>query len=182
MKKQINLKESMNLYREYRDAAETAVRYTNRAQESTGSSYINDMMQSHADRQKLKAEAALKALTAELMRTVQPELDEVQKRAKVRTINAVDIVKALAEVEDKLLITKRDREGIEVEIDLNAQTFPNAYKGRPESTVFTAKFTKGCWKLTKIERSFVRNPHRKYLVNHTEQSKAALISRMTAWN
>jgi len=65
-------------------------------------------------------------------------IDEVQSRARVRTICCADVFDAVAEMERRLasLLYKKDWLGIAVEVDLLAQSFPSAYKGTPESTQF----------------------------------------------
>ena len=108
------------------------------------------------------------------------KLAEVQERAKARLISAERILLTLTDVEETLGIPKKAMNGISVTIDDNAQRFPNAYKGIPESTQFTAEYKNG-WRVTDICRAPTRSPSRRVTVEHTDESRAALINRFTAW-
>lgn len=111
---------------------------------------------------------------------INAEIEAVEKRCTVRTIdNAETIAKALARIEDRLNIPKKYMKGIKADIDLHAQTFPNAYKGRPESTHFTATYTGTAWKLESVERWYTRGPSQRYRVELTEEAKKAIIDRMS---
>jgi len=109
-------------------------------------------------------------------------LDEVQKRAKVRTITSEEIVEALDRVEQTLGISKRALEGVQVHVDLNDQKFPNAYKWTPESTQFWAIFKGGSWRVLGIERDTCSQLATNCYITHTEASKAALLERMTRFS
>ena len=65
------------------------------------------------------------------------ELDAIQKRCTVRTIDADDLFKAIVLYEKSLnyFLSYKDMKDATVEIDLNAQEFPNAYKYTPYSTI-----------------------------------------------
>lgn len=65
------------------------------------------------------------------------ELDAIQQRCTVRTIDADDLFKTIVAYEKSLahFLSYKDMKDASVEIDLNAQTFPNAYKYTPRSTV-----------------------------------------------
>ena len=170
--KEINLKEAVYLYRQHEKAANDVRHYLRLAQKS--SSWEGDLRKS--EKQEIESKTLLEE---EVACVISPILDEVQKRCKARTICAEDIVKALCFVEDELRISKKSMDGISVEIDLNAQPFPNAYKGIPDSTQFSARFKNGYWRVTDIRRAECRAPGRAYVINHTDESKAALIERFT---
>jgi len=106
------------------------------------------------------------------------EIKKAEGRATARTITAENLVETLIEIENRLGITKKSMEGIRVVVDYNAQTFPSAYKYRPESTFFVAVYNKG-WKLTDIRRDWTRSPKQAVQIEHTEDSKKAIIDRMT---
>lgn len=106
-------------------------------------------------------------------------LDEVQKRAKVRTISAGDIVSALYVIEKLLNISKKSMDGVSVTVDLNAQKFPSAYKYTPESTIFTAEYKRGQWRITDICRDTTKAPSNKAVVVHTDASRAAILERFS---
>jgi hypothetical protein len=111
---------------------------------------------------------------------INAEIEAVEKRCTVRTIdNAETIAKALAEIENQLDIPKKYMKGIEADIDLHAQTFPNCYKGRPESTHFTATYTGTAWRLDSVARWYTRGKSQRYRVTLTEEAKKAIIDRMS---
>src|SRR5690625_5708952 len=63
-------------------------------------------------------------------------LDAVQHRARARTIDAADLAEAIEEIETKLsqILHKKDWRGLNVWVDIHAQSFPGSYRGIPEST------------------------------------------------
>ena len=100
-------------------------------------------------------------------------------RATARTISAEDIFDALEAIEDKLDIPKAHMVGIIAKVDVNAQTFPNAYRYRPESTHFEAIRTAKTWKITDIWRDTTHGPSTRYVLTLTDKAKGSIIdSRM----
>lgn len=87
------------------------------------------------------------------------ELDRVQSRARVRTVSAEDIGKALDRITARFRIPKTAMEGVRVTVDLNAQKFPNAYNGIPESTFFSAVYSKRAWRVTEMWRGRAAMPN-----------------------
>lgn len=78
-------------------------------------------------------------ITADNKEKIQGAIDAVQTaRHSVRTINAEDVLISAGIVEKQLLkiLYKKDWAGLTVDVDPNAQKFPGAYKGTPESTSF----------------------------------------------
>lgn len=116
---------------------------------------------------------------AELLKPIDKALEEVQTRARVRCLDAVEIIEALIDVEKKLDIPKKAMDGIVVDVDVNAQAFPGAYKGIPESTQFRATYKKDHWQLVSVYRDECRRPSARFVIAHTEASKQALIDRFT---
>lgn len=105
------------------------------------------------------------------------------KRIKVRTIIIRDILDALAHLTYwmETFTTATDAVGTEVTIDVNARTFPHAYKGSPESTLFDAKYTFSGWKITSIYRYFTIQSNKKNtILKLTEATKEHMIDFMTA--
>lgn len=98
-------------------------------------------------------------------------------RATERLLNAETVVEMLVSIENYLGISKAAMDGISVWCDYHAQKFPNAYKYVPMSTQFRAEYKNRHWTVTEIGRYSVNSPSREVLVNHTEESKAALIER-----
>lgn len=70
-------------------------------------------------------------------------------------------------------------EGIEIDLDINAKSFPGAYEYTQKSTHVYANYQRGEWRITKIEREECTK--NKVKIKHTEASKNALISRFTRW-
>ena len=112
---------------------------------------------------------------------LQAELDYVQRRSRVRTITAEEIIRCLIDIEDELGVPKAAMEEITVDVDLNSENFPSAYKGRPESTQFCAIYRNGSWRITDIYRNYTRRFNQRVIVNHTETSKKALIDRFSVF-
>ena len=87
---------------------------------------------------------------------MQAAIDAAQERCKARTIYASDIIKSAEKIERRLsgLLHKKDWVGLRFSCDPNAQTFPNAYKGTPESTVFIIERRASGWFVSQIRRGF----------------------------
>lgn len=104
-------------------------------------------------------------------------INEAQKRCTSRKLDTEQLCRALREVERKLDLPKRLLEGVSVEIDVNAQDFPKAYKYTPESTIFQATFKSGSWKVTDIFRGKTKELYKGTQVELTDDAKAAIIDR-----
>lgn len=102
------------------------------------------------------------------------QLNTVQKRSRVRTIDIDDAINSLIELEQRLGISKAALEGVSVEIDLNAERFCKSYRGIPESTIFRATYKRG-WRITYLKRAKTKTHI--YSVTHTEKSREALVNR-----
>jgi uncharacterized protein with von Willebrand factor type A (vWA) domain len=87
---------------------------------------------------------------------IEAALEAVQGQAHTRTVTYEDIAKELEDVENWFAIPKTALKGVKVSIDKHAQTFPHAYKGRPESTQVGAIYTGTAWKITDIRRGYTR--------------------------
>ena len=167
MKKQINTKVMFELM-ESRDAKEYYRDITKR-------SWYSDI-----DREKAQAEyETASAQYLDSLKPIEAELEAVQKRCNVRLITAEEIMDTLVEIHDLLGISKKAQNGVEIDVDLNAKTFPNAYKYIPQSTHFSAVYKSGSWRITDIYRDVTRGPKSRIIVTHTEDSKRAIIDRLT---
>lgn len=103
-------------------------------------------------------------------------IKEAEGRASARTIDDFDVMKALISIENKLDLTKKDLEGVMVDVDIHSQKFPNAYKYIPESTQFSAIYKGGSWRIYDIGRYSVRQRNNAtYLVDLTDKAKEAII-------
>ena len=106
-------------------------------------------------------------------------IKEAEGRATARTIKPGAIVDVLKYVEVRLGVSKKALEGTTVVADYNAQTFPAAYKGVPESTIFSAIFLRGTWRVTDISRGKTHSPHHACQVQMTDECKAAVIEKLS---
>lgn len=87
------------------------------------------------------------------------ELNTLQDKCKVRVVSAFEIFKAIVEYENRLsrFLSYKDMKGASVEIDLNAQTFPNAYKYTPHSTVVKIECSAPrSWTILSIKRGITQ--------------------------
>lgn len=111
--------------------------------------------------------------------TLTEAVNDAQTRCAARKVSAQMIVESLCDLERYLGISKSAMDGISVTLDLNAQSFPNAYKGIPESTIVSARYKSGAWRITDISRSQTHSPASAIRIEHTDASRAALIERYT---
>ncbi len=120
-------------------------------------------------------------INQENLNAITQVIKEAEGRARERTITAQDVVDACIEVEKALRIPKCALDGVQIVVDVNAQSFPNAYKYVPESTHFKATYKGRCWRLDSVERSKCNGPTTRIRVIHTDASKSALIASYSAW-
>lgn len=88
------------------------------------------------------------------------ELDAIQQRCTVRTIDADDLFKLIVFYENRLnrFLSYKDMKDATVEIDLNAQEFPNAYKYAPYSTIAKVKCTgPRSWAILSVKRDITQS-------------------------
>lgn len=86
---------------------------------------------------------------------LQAVLDEVQGRAKVRTITVDDLFDFCQDAEKELTshsVLKSHLRGVEVVADPCARKFPNAYKYPPASTQFKSVYGPSGWQLVWVTR------------------------------
>ncbi|EFR42360.1 hypothetical protein [Dialister micraerophilus] len=80
-------------------------------------------------------------------------LTSVQGGCKVRTVTVEDIYNISNELLNyPIHWTKTALEGSTFWIDLNAQTFPRAYKYTPQATIVKLKMIKGSMRITSVSR------------------------------
>ena len=87
------------------------------------------------------------------------ELNALQDRCNARIVSGYEIFKAILEYENRLsrFLSYKDMKGASVEIDLNAQTFPNAYKYTPHSTVVKIECSAPrSWTILSIKRGITQ--------------------------
>lgn len=108
---------------------------------------------------------------------IQAVIDQVQLKARVRTISVEDIMAEPANIESHLGLTKKALVGVSASIDLNAQKFTSRYKGIPESTQFGLEYTKSGWVLTYVARLAVEG--NKHTIRLTEQAIEQVLMGVT---
>lgn len=104
------------------------------------------------------------------------EIKAVEGRSTVRLLTVQDIMDSCVYVEKELGIPKKAMDGIVIDVDVNAQDFPGAYKWTPESTQFRAQRGKGGWYLIKISRERTRRRSQMHYVSLTDAAKEAIIN------
>lgn len=112
---------------------------------------------------------------------IEKMIKAAEGRATTRLLTWKDIQQAIQNVEIHLGIAKKDLVGVYVDVDVNAQDFPNAYKYTPHSTQFTMVRKKSGWDLVSVERYTTRRPNSRYIVELTEEAKAAIIRKMSCF-
>ena len=99
-------------------------------------------------------------------------------KASVRRLTA-DLVHTYVQHIEKMLSTrllKNDWAGLEFSVDPHAQSFPGAYKGRPESTHFELERTASGWFVTRIMRNDCRSPKNRIICHNMEDKSEALVT------
>lgn len=107
-------------------------------------------------------------------------------RVSARTITADDVSRAVAQIEKRLsaMMPKKAWRGAAFVVDVNAQSFPGAYKGRPESTQFMIERGASGWFVTKIWRGYTNGPTGRIRPVAGSLDTAAIIEHATgaAWH
>ena len=128
-------------------AAWTAYRRAKRdADRAAAASYTDDAGKAAAKAAADTARAAYDAAAAGLREIIA----RAEGRATVRRLDVDDIMDALDSVPRCVL--KKHLPGCEVHCDPNAQSFPNAYHYRPDSTHFSAVYRPSGWYLARVYR------------------------------
>lgn len=113
---------------------------------------------------------------------VQSQLDNANYLARTRTINIDDVYSAVATLERKFEdCTKKSMEGLTVNVDLNSQDFPNAYRGVPMSTQFVLVYEKRSWRFVRAERSRC-GEFKRYDMTLTDAMRAELLKRFESFD
>lgn len=104
-------------------------------------------------------------------------IDAAEGKAKVRCICAGDVQRMVREIEEALhtRLYKKDWAGLRFSCDCNAQSFPGAYRGRPESTHFELERTASGWFVTRIMRNDCRSPKNRIICHNMKDKAEALI-------
>ena len=169
--KKINLKAAMTAYAEHQKCTTRALYCAE---------HKDRWPEDYEDACKRQAEA--REALQQAMEPINAAIKLAEGKATVRTIDADDLIQALVSIENRFSISKRAMEGVEVQCDLHAQNFPNAYRYEPMSTWFKAEFHAGHWNITNIYRDRTARETVGVRVKHTEASTSALIERMTTFS
>lgn len=105
-------------------------------------------------------------------------LEEVQKRARVRFVEAPDVIETVSDELEHFRacgISKTAAAGTVITYQPGAETFPGAYKGRPEGTWFKIKYTKTGASLIAVGRDYCDTAGNARRVELSESAKKALI-------
>ena len=105
-------------------------------------------------------------------------LEQVQRRARVRTIDVEDVVKTAAQVEANLarLLPKKYWPGLQFQVDLHARVFAKSYRGIPESTQFTLVRTRSGWNVRELARRRCNGPTRRIFAIGLDRCREQLLA------
>ena len=113
---------------------------------------------------------------------IQLQLDKANHLARTRTVNVDDVYGAVATLERKFEdCIKKSMEGLTVNVDLNSQDFPNAYRGVPMSTQFTLVYEKRSWRFVCAERMRC-GVSKRYDVTLTDTMREELLKQFESFN
>ena len=183
MKRAIKTKEIMNAYADYKKTkkADSLIEYRINRMKREGKTDKAIMEATNLNDYEVReylVYAKYRTNFTTIPEKLMAEIKTAEGRARVRTLDAEDICKAIREVEDRLNgITKKAMKGIVFVYDVNAQTFPNAYKGIPESTLFKAEFDGKEWRIVDIWRGTCRN--KSAHITLTEEAKKAILDKIS---
>lgn len=99
-------------------------------------------------------------------------IKEAEGKATARTVTAKEIVSTL----DRIRVPKSRLNGTKVFWD-GGQTFPSAYKYRPDSTHWEAENVKGKWYVTSICRATCPNRSRSGMIQYSDAAKEWLLEQ-----
>lgn len=166
--KAIKTKKIMDAYRRLKDAERQVDFYANKVR----GRFPKDPEAS--EKELHEAIEAFREITVSLNDTIR----EIEGKATVRTLNAIEICKGIAEVEKQLQgITKKAMKGVRFGYDVNAQRFPKAYKYAPMSTIFIAEFDGKEWRIISIYRGKCDSV--KCNISMTDEAKKAVIENIS---
>ena len=102
-------------------------------------------------------------------------IDQAQRGARVRTIVVSEVIDFVKKIENYLNISGAAMKGTSAIINVNAQKFPNAYHGVPESTYFKVERTAGGWFVTNIYRDICGN--KAFQITLSDTAKDAYLKK-----
>lgn len=105
-------------------------------------------------------------------------ITKVEGRARERRLTVSDLTFYIDLLEKKFsMVTKKSLEGLKVEVNVNAQKFPNAYKFEPQATLVWVRRQGGQWVITDISRAKCTT-HVFRILEFPEELKKAIIKSM----
>lgn len=113
------------------------------------------------------------------MPAIEAAVKEGNGKARMRTLTAEMIFRAIETVEKKLDIPKTHMTGIVVNADLFADSYTQTYtsKGIPQSTCFCMERRASGWYLTAVERRDTGTARKKFRVTLPEEAQQAIVRR-----
>lgn len=113
---------------------------------------------------------------------VQSQLDKANYLARTRTVDIDDVYDAVYILERKFEdCSRKSLEGLTVNVDLNSQDFPNAYRGVPMSTQFTLVYEKRSWRFVRAER-LKCGEYKRYDVTLPDAMREELLKSFESFN
>lgn len=105
-------------------------------------------------------------------------------RVTARIITADDVQNAVERIQDRLdtLMARKYQSGITATVDVNAQSFPGAYRGTPESTHFRVVRTASGWFVTGIYRANCLGPTSRVQINLSDHAEAMIRHAEQSFN
>lgn len=104
-------------------------------------------------------------------------LTQANGKCKERLVHAEDVYKAVDRILEKFNIPKSRMEGIQIRVDLNAQSKPHAYKYAMYSTFFTIEFSKADAYLVNCERDYTEERFPFRVINFPDSAKEAICEK-----
>lgn len=105
---------------------------------------------------------------------------EAEGRSTVRKIDYDDCVDAVREIDEKLNLPQRAKNGIVAYVDIHASDFSISYRGEPMSTKIVVMFKNRAWRLVNVYRGKTCSSNRRYQIRLTETAREELIARRLA--
>lgn len=102
-----------------------------------------------------------------------------QGKSRERTIEAWDILYDLIDIEKRLSLPKRLLEGVQADIDRNAQDFPSAYGHQAFSTHYRVVYRGGFWRLVDVRRLPCRRSGLSTILSLPDAAKDELLYKLT---
>lgn len=173
LKKKINLKELVAMYREM-CLADDDYNYKYKRLCQSGGHPCVELYRQEYEESKNTYQKKLQDYRMACVEKLGPILKDVQGKATVRTIEPWTIVEEACDIFDRLRVCKKNMDGVKASIDKNAQTFPRTYRFEPMSTVFDIEYGKSATPfLTNVSR--IRCRTIEYSITLTDAAREEII-------